>query len=265
MNNLNQPMGHSNPFFLMGWILLMGTMLASCSSTKQSIYFKTIKSDTTITGFVSNDFESKIQIGDRLDIKVTSLSSVEDDQFNKAAAISTVPEMSGFLVEKEGKVLLHRLGYITAAGLSRKEFALLLQNELLPFMKDPIVNVGYLNHKVTVMGAVATPQVLNMPEEQMSIIDVLIKSGDIANEGLKDKVMIIREEGSDKKVKLLNLEDASVFTSPWFYIKPNDIVFVPQDYAKLEKAEKRANLQTTVSLVLSSVSFVILIIDRIFR
>jgi polysaccharide export outer membrane protein len=132
-------------------------------------------------------------------------------------------------------------------------------------MKDPIVNVGYLNHKVTVMGAVGGPQVMNMPEEQMSIIEVLIKSGDIAKEGLKDKVMIIREEGSDKKVKLLNLEDASVFTSPWFYVKPNDIVFVPQDYDKLDKAEKRANLQTTVSLVLSSVSFLILIIDRIFR
>jgi polysaccharide export outer membrane protein len=157
------------------------------------------------------------------------------------------------------------LGYVTAAGLSRKELALLLQNELLPYMKDPIVNVGYLNHKVTVMGAVGGPQVMNMPEEQMSILEVLVKSGDIQKDGLKNKVMIIREEGTDKKVKLLNLEDQSVFTSPWYYVQPNDIVFVPQDYVRLEKVEKRTNLQTTVSLVLGAVSFIILILDRIFQ
>lgn len=265
MSIIHNPKGSCSYFSFSGWLLLVIVIFASCSTTKQSVYFKTIQSDTTISGFVTNDFESKIRVGDRLDIKVTSLSSIEDEQFNKAAAVSTVPEMSGFLVEKDGRVLLHRLGYVTAAGLSRKEFALLLQNELLPFMKDPIVNVGYLNHKVTVMGAVATPQVINMPEEQMSIIDVLIKSGDIEREGMKERVMIIREEGNDKKVKILNLEDQSVFTSPWYYIKPNDIVFVPQDYAKIEKEEKRRNLQTNVSLVLSGISFLILILDRIFR
>ncbi|MEX0635465.1 MAG: polysaccharide biosynthesis/export family protein [Ferruginibacter sp.] len=244
----------------------MATLLfSSCINTKQSVYFKTIQSDTTINGFVTNSFESKIVIGDRLNIVVTSLSSVEDEQFNKAAAVSTIPEMSGFLVEKDGRILLHRLGYVTAAGLSRKELALQLQNLLLPYMKDPIVNVGYVNHKITVMGAVGTPQVLNMPEEQLSIIEVLVKSGDVQKEGLKNKVMIIREEGTDKKVKFLNLEDQSIFTSPWFYVKPNDIVFVPSDDVKLKKEEKRQNLQNTLTLALSIFTFVLIIADRIFR
>jgi len=265
MSIIDNPRGFFSFVSLLGWVLLATVLFASCTTTKQSVYFKTIQSDTTISGFVTNDFESKIRTGDRLDIKVTSLSSVEDEQFNKAAAVSTVPEMSGFLVEKDGRVLLHRLGYVTAAGLSRRELALLLQSQLLPFMKEPIVNVGYLNHKVTVMGAIGTPQVMNMPEEQMSIIDVLIKSGDIQKEGLKNKVMIIREEGTDKKVKLLNLEDQSIFTSPWYYVKPNDIVFVPQDGAKLEKEEKRRNQQNTLTLVLTFASFLLIILDRVFR
>jgi polysaccharide export outer membrane protein len=265
MSIIHNPKGHYSSFLLSGWLLLASVIFASCTSTRQSVYFNTIQSDTTIAGFVTNNFESKIRVGDRLDIKVTSMSNEEDMQFNKAAAVSTVPEMSGFLVEKHGKILFHRLGYVTAAGLSRKELALLLQNELLPYMKDPIVNVGYLNHKVTVMGAVGGPQVMNMPEEQMSIIDVLVKSGDIQKDGLKNKVMIIREEGSDKKVKLLNLEDQSVFTSPWYYVQPNDIVYVPQDIVKLEKLEKRQNLQTNLALVISSVSFLLLILDRISR
>jgi polysaccharide export outer membrane protein len=265
MSIIHNPKGYHSIFFLSGWLLLVTVFFASCTSTRQSVYFNTIQSDTTITGFVTNDFESKIREGDRLDIKVTSMSSAEDDQFNKAAAIGTVPEMSGFLVEKDGRVLLHRLGYVTAAGLSRKELAVLLQNELLPYMKDPIVNVGYLNHKVTIMGAVGDPQVMNMPEEQMSIIEVLVKSGDILKDGLKNKVMIIREEGADKKVKFINLEDESVFTSPWYYVKPNDIVYIPQDIVKLEKIEKRQNIQTNLALVITIVSFTLLILDRISR
>jgi polysaccharide export outer membrane protein len=106
---------------------------------------------------------------------------------------------------------------------------------------------------------------MNMPEEQMSILDVLVKSGDIGKDGLKNKVMIIREEGADKKVKLLNLEDQSVFTSPWYYVQPNDIVYVPLDIVKLEKNEKRQNIQTNLTLVITTVSFLLLILDRISR
>jgi polysaccharide export outer membrane protein len=104
-----------------------------------------------------------------------------------------------------------------------------------------------------------------MPEEQMSIIEVLVKSGDILKDGLKNKVMIIREEGADKKVKFINLEDESVFTSPWYYVKPNDIVYIPQDIVKLEKIEKRQNIQTNLALVITIVSFTLLILDRISR
>jgi polysaccharide export outer membrane protein len=99
----------------------------------------------------------------------------------------------------------------------------------------------------------------------MSIIEVLVKSGDIQKDGLKNKVMIIREEGTDKKVKFLNLEDQSVFTSPWYYVQPNDIVYVPQDIEKLEKLEKRQNIQTNLSFIITVVSLTLLILDRISR
>lgn len=240
-------------------------LLASCSSTKRSTYFATIKSDTTIKGFITDDFESTIRPGDQLSIVVTSMSGAEDALFNQAAAVSLVPELGGFKVYDDGTVLLHKLGKFKAAGLTRKQLAGSLQLALLDYMKDPIVNVGYLNHKVTVMGAVGGPQVLNMPQEQMSIIDLLVKSGDITVDGLKNRVMVIREEGTEKKIKYLNLEDPAVFTNPWFYVQPNDIVYVPADNAKLEKAERRQQLQSTLALTVSGISFLILILDRVIK
>jgi polysaccharide biosynthesis/export protein len=251
---------------LMVGICIAGLLvLSSCGTTRRYNYLKNIQSDTTISGLVTNDFESKIQKGDQLSIVVTSLSSEEDAQFNKAAAVSSSPNMSGFTVNPDGTVLLHRLGKVTAAGLTRRELQAKLQQALLGYMKEPIVNVGYLNHKVTVIGAVGKSQVFPMPEEQMNIFDVLVNSGDINPEGKKDQVMVIREEGNTKKVKHLNLEDKSIFTSPWYYIKPNDIILVKADTDKEDRLEKRSRTQTTIAMVTGAASFLLIIVDRLTR
>lgn len=252
-------------------MLLIGICLAglftlsSCSTTKRYNYLKNIQGDTTITGLVSNDFESKIQKGDQLSIIVTSLSPVEDEQFNKAAAVSTSPSLSGFVVYPDGTVLLHRLGRMQVAGLTRRELQTKLQKDLLGYMKEPIVNVGYLNHKVTVIGAVGTSKVLAMPEEQLNIFEVLVNSGDISPEGKKDQVVIIREEGNTKKVKHINLEDKAIFTSPWYYIQPNDIILVKADTEKLDREEKRIRTQATIAMVTGAASFLLIIVDRLTR
>ena len=246
-------------------MLVLGCF-AFCKTTKPpSQYFQTITKDTTLTGLLPNDFESKIKLGDQLDIKVTSLSIVEDEQFNKAAAAGGSPSMTGFTVNPDGKVLLHRLGRVSVVGLTRRELAAKLENDLLLYMKEPIVNVQYLNHKITIIGEVGGPQVLTMPEEQLSLLDVLIKSGDIKEKGLRNKVMIIRDNGSEKKVKHVNLEDQSIFSSPWYYVQPNDIIYVKSDQSKFAKEDYKRKYQNTISFIASGLTFVFLILDRVFR
>lgn len=247
-------------------ILFMGLfLLYSCGLSKETAYLQTLSKDTTISSLVNSHFESKIQPGDQLSIIVNSFSSTEDLQFNNAAAVSSSPALSGFQVYPDGKVLLHRLGRVTVAGLTRRELAARLEKDLLPFMKDPIVNVGYLNHKVTIIGAVGSPQVLAMPEEALPIFDVLVKSGDISGSGMKDRVMIIRDNGNQKKVKFINLTDHSIFNSPWYYVQPNDIIVVKEDLEKIQKAEKRAKLQANIAFGSSLVALVITIITLVTR
>ncbi len=253
-------------FFRATIIILVVCCFAACKTTKPpSQYFQTITKDTTIRGIIPNDFESKIVVGDQLDIKVTSLSGVEDEQFNKAAATSGSPAMAGFTVYPDGKVLMHRLGRVTVAGLTRRELAAKLETDLLLYMKEPIVNVQYLNHKITIIGEVGGPQVMMMPEEQLSLLEVLLKSGDIKEKGLRNKVMIIRDRGNEKTVKHVNLEDQSIFSSPWYYVQPNDIIYVKSDQSKFATEEAKRKYQNTLSFVLSGLTFVFLLIDRVFR
>jgi polysaccharide export outer membrane protein len=244
--------------------------LTSCTVTKDSYYFKTLRKDTTITAFVDDNFESKIRQADILTITATSLSKDEDLLFNQAAGepsnIAGIPAgIFGFLVKPDGTIRLHRLGDVKAEGLTRKQLAAQIQAGLAPFMKDAIVNVNYLNHKVTVMGAVNRPQVLSFPGEQLPLIDVLVSSGDVTPNSKRNDVMVIRESPEGKIIKHIDLENNSVFGSPWYYSKPNDIVYVLEDYEKTNRTERRARIQTTLSLVASSVSLLIIVIDRILR
>jgi polysaccharide biosynthesis/export protein len=238
--------------------------LQSCKVTAKSAYFKTLAvRDTTITNFIKNDFESVIVVGDELSILTTSLSQTEDVIFNSAAALSK--EGTGYLVQKDGTVVLHRLGATKAAGLTRKEFAKKIQNALLAYTKEPIVNVEYLNHKLTIIGEVKAPQIIKLPKEQITILEALVLSGDVTELGKRNDITIIREEGNDKKVKHINLEDHSIFTSEWYYVKPNDIVIVNTDYKKVETVERKQKLQNTLTLVTTGVSLVLVVLSRFIK
>ena len=247
-------------------------LLNACKVTKQSEYFKTLSKDTTLTNFVTNDFESKIIKGDRLAISASSSSPLEDALFNGSAGTPPVgvantvgTGVGGYTVQQDGTIFLHRIGRISAEGMTRKELARDIESRLLAYMKDPIVQVSYLNHKITVLGEVVKPQVINLPEEQISLIDALVLSGDVTPNSKRNAVTIIREEGNTKKVKHINLENNSVFSSPWYYVKPNDIILVSADSDKYIKEEKRKKIQTTVSLVASVASLVVIILSRVIK
>lgn len=245
-------------------VIVLTLLFSSCITTKRTSYFRTLSKDTLIKNFVTDDLELKIQKKDILAIIVSSLNKTEDDLFN-AGTDGVSSTSRGFLVNEHGKILLHRLGWVTAEGLTRKELKEKLQKELLPYLRDPIVSVQFTNHKVIVFGDVGSAQIITMPEEQLSIFEVLVKSGDLRSTARRDNIMIIREEGNDKKVKHISLEDHSIFTSPWYWVKPNDIIYVTPDEDLRIRDEKRARVQTNIAFITSGITLLLFIVERITR
>lgn len=246
------------------------TILAfsSCSTPKNSYYFKNLPRDTSINTTISRQQESVIRKTDQLGITISSLNPEEDKVYNAAAlslgSTTAGAGSGGYLVDMNGNIQLHRLGNIHAEGLTRRELKNKIETDIKPYLKDPVITVKYLNRKVTVIGEVGKPQVVGMPEEQLSILEVLGASGDITQLGKKDNLLIIRETETGKQFKRLNLEDHSVFTSEWYYLKPDDVVYVePND--KVIKDEKRQRTQQTVSLALSGLSLAIIILNSLLK
>lgn len=248
----------TNLFFIAG----LAAFTSSCKIYQPAYYFKDITRDTIIQGFISNDLQLKIQPNDLLAIAISSLSAEEDGLFNKS--LSTGEAKSGYQVNTDGYIYLHKLGKISVTGFTRKELKNKLEQDLLPFLKDPIVTVNFANHRVTVLGD-GSSQVVEMPDEKISLLEVMAKGGGVNANSQLNNIMIIRETSNAKQVKHLNLQDPSIFTSPWYYLQPNDIVVVKPNEEKIINEQKRTRNQMYYTTILSGITFVLLILDRITR
>lgn len=254
--------------FLLLFSCLVTLFLSSCKTPKNAYYFKTLPGDTSINTAVNRLTESVIRKNDQLAINISSLNPEEDKVYNAAVPVLGTAiaggAPNGYLVDLNGNIQMHRLGSIHAEGMTRRELKNKIENDIKPYLKDPVVTVRYLNRRITVIGEVVKPQVILMPEEQLSILEVLGTSGDINLLGKKDNVLIIRETETGKQFKRLNLEDHSVFNSEWYYLKPDDVVYIEPNDKKINE-EKRARTQQNVSLALSGLSLVIIIITSLLR
>ena len=272
---MNRPLPSGNPctrrlspFPLVG-LLACTIIFFSCIPTKNSSYFKTILKDTLISNAAFSAEELKIQKNDLLMIQISSLNPQEDAVYNAPAVsagsgASSVGSATGYQVGGDGNIQLHRLGSLHVEGLTRTELKNTIQKGLAPYLKDLVVNIRYLNHNITILGEVNKPQVIPMPEDHLSLLQVLGASGDLTQYGKKDKILVIRETGSGKQFKQINLEDHSIFNSPWYWMQPGDVVYVGPNDIKINQ-EKSLKRQQAISIGLSALSVAIIILFRIIK
>jgi polysaccharide biosynthesis/export protein len=214
---------------------LIVLLCVSCSPIKYNVYFKNLQKDTVLRNIVTPNYELKIQKNDILGITVVGLSP-DVSFFNNSsvaagASGSSASTAAGYPVDSNGNISFVKLGTIHTAGMTRKELKDTLEKGLIPYLKDVVVTVSFLNRHVTLLGGVNT-QVLPMVGDNMTILDALAASGDIGQKGKIDNVLIIRDTGTAKIFKRLNLENNSIFSSPYYYLQPNDIVYVEQTTVK---------------------------------
>lgn len=246
------------PFTLLAFIGC--SFFSSCKIFQPAYYFKNITKDTIITGFEPANPELSIQKNDVLGIGVSSLSPLEDGLFNSAISA----QAKGFVVDAEGNIFMHKLGKVAVTGLSRQQLKLKLEKALEPFLKDPIVTVNFINHRVTVLGETSS-QVVEMPEERIPLLEVMAKSNPVTQNSALNKVLVIREGPGTKEFKYLDLQDPGFLKSPWYYLQPNDVVVVKPNTDKINAEAKRSRNQLLYTTALSAITLVFLIIDRVFR
>lgn len=239
-------------------------LIGACTNTKKATYFDITK-DSTVP-IIFKNAEPPIQKNDILSISVSSLSAEASQLYNnpnrEGSASDNVP--GGYLVNKDGNILFPVLGYIKAEGLTKEELQKEITNQLLQrkLLVDPIISIRQMNYKVTILGEVAHPQVINIPSEKISILEAIGFAGDLTIYSNRSNVMIIREENNQRTFKLIDLNSNEIFDSPYFYLKPNDVVYVRPNKSKVAGASTAHQwLPTVVSIM----SFTAIILTRVIN
>lgn len=143
-----------------------------------------------------------------------------------AAANNLGPSGRGYLVDENGMIYIHSLGLIKAEGLQKKELKELITDKLSPVLKNPYVTVRYTNSRIMLLGEVAKPGVIEIPEQKVSILDAIGMAGDLTPFGRRDNILIIREDGEKRSIARLDIRSSEIFNSPFFFLQQNDMIYV---------------------------------------
>ncbi|MEI6946250.1 polysaccharide biosynthesis/export family protein [Paraflavisolibacter sp. H34] len=244
------------------YAVLLLVICSSCVSTQKAVYLDNI-SDTMMTRKMDN-LELVLQKNDLLSITVSSPNPVATQIFNTPNTVGKEASAPGYLIGQDGRIDFPLLGSVPAAGLTKKQLtdtiaAKLSEGKLLA---NPVVTVRYLNFKVTVLGEVAHPTVINVPDEKLSLLEALGLAGDMTIYAKRNNVMVIREEEGVRIVRRLNLNSKELFTSPYYYLKSNDIVYVEPNKARISSS---SNLRIWLPMVMSALSVAAVIFYRVSR
>ncbi len=250
------------------YILIISVFVSSCFTSKNTSFLNDFTTDTIIQKNIVYNIETKICKSDILGINVSSLNSEMDLGINNASkSISGngVNDFStnGYLINDKGEINIHYLGFIYVEGLTLNELTKKLERDLIPYLREPIVSIQILNKKITIIGQVITPRIMSIKNDQVSVFDVIASCGNLKDDADTKDVIIIRDSGSSKIVKHVNLQNHSFLSSPWFYVKSDDIVYFKKDTNKFDKDIRKRELQTVVSLATSIFSLGILVLNLI--
>lgn len=245
-------------------VCAMMMALSSCSSSKKNLsYFSNIPEGTSgVIG--SSDYEIKIVPADELLITVNSSLPDATADYNlplsNPAKSATIAESTGtpsqqtYIVDKQGNINFPILGNIHVSGMTTSQLTDYLTQKISEDVNDPIVRVQLINFKVNVIGEVKEPAMINVKSERFSIFDALASAGDLTEYGNRNNVVVIREIDGVKHYQRLNLQDASIVESPYFYLHQNDVVYVEPNKIKEDNSKYNQNNAFKLSVISAIVS-----------
>jgi polysaccharide biosynthesis/export protein len=251
------------------YFILLIFLTSSCVSTKKLNYFTGIQDVTLKNKYPTT--EPIIQLNDLLSIIVSSSSPEASAPFNapnestnitSSATSSSNTLTIGYLVNQNGDIQFPVLGKIHAAGLNKSQLTNLLTQQITDrkLLIDPIVTIRHLNFRVSVLGEVARPGVFTTPNEKLSILEALSFAGDISIYGKKDNILLIREnDKGEKLIKRINLTTQEILSSPYYYLKSNDVIYVE---ASSNRVAKERSSQV-IPILFSVLSFLIVTINTV--
>lgn len=254
------------------FVLLITALMSSCISNKQLIVFKTVTVETAeeINKTMKPQPEPRVKINDALIITVSALDPEAVIPYNlptvsyESPTSSTVPTTSSFqyyTVDEQGYIDFPILGKLYVVGLRQSEVISLIEGKLQGQVVDPIVTMRFLNARVTVLGEVNSPGTYTLNNGRMTLLEALGVAGDLTQYANRSNVLITRENNGKVEFARLDLRSEEVFTSPYFYLQQNDVVYVEPNQARSTSNQSIGLWLSMVGTVASAATVVVSVLS----
>jgi len=266
-------------------VLFSAVVLVSCKTNQNTHndlnYMQNIEQIATETSIKNSS--STIQPGDQLVILITAkdmdvvkpfnqnYSSTEVIQTNTYAGGNTpnqgAASISGptYIVDAEGDIDFPVLGKISTKDKSLVDFKDDLKNRMTKYVINPSVNIRLANFKITVLGEVNRQGDYTIANGQATILNALGLAGDLTMYGNRKEVLIVRTENGNVTHGKINLQDASLINSPFYYLKQGDAIIVASNNTKDLTSKQNPNTGlylTAASIAITAVAVVVSLIKK---
>ena len=245
-------------------MLTLSTLLVSgCTSYQKVPYLQNSQEVEVAAGEIPL-YDAKIMPKDLLTITVSTTDPQASVPFNltvqsavsqNSTNLTTQPTLQQYLVNNEGEIDFPVLGKLKISGMTKNECEAMLCDRLAPYLKEtPIVNVRMVNYKISVLGEVNHPGTFTVTNEKVNVLEALAMAGDMTIYGLRDNVKLVRETADGgRDIQELDLNDANLIRSPYFYLQQNDILYVTPNKTK----SRNSDIGNTTTIAISATSILV--------
>jgi polysaccharide export outer membrane protein len=228
-------------------LFFLSVMLTGCGSVKNIAYLQ--NSDSINFDNSRFLYDARIMPKDQLSITVNTTTPEASLPFNlllqnvytQGRSMSAAGVLMPYLVDNDGFINFPIIGRLHVAGLTKSEAERLIFEKIRPYMaesENPVVTVRMSSYSVSVLGEVNRPGSFQVSRENITILEALAQAGDLTIYGVRDKVKLIREDATGKKqIVTLNLNDANIVNSPYYYLQQNDVVYVEPNNIKAQNSK----------------------------
>ncbi len=252
-------------------LFFLSIILASCGSVKNIAYLQ----NSDEINFEKSRFlyDARIMPKDQLTISVNTTTPEASLPFNlllqneytQGRSMSAAGVLMPYLVDNDGYITFPVIGRLKVGGLTKSEAEKLIFEKIRPYMaesENPVVIVRMSSYSVSVLGEVARPGSFQVSREKITILEALAQAGDLTIYGVRDKVKLIREDITGKKqIVNLNLNDANLVNSPYYYLQQNDVVYVEPNKVKAQNSK----VGQTTTLWFSATSILISLTSLLYN
>ncbi len=223
-------------------LAIIGALVfSSCVPQKKMLLLKEMEMATENTSVEYQNERTlnyKIQPGDNLFIRASSIIDEKtslilngDARGNYLTSDASI-YLNSYTVNKDGFIDFPLTGLVEVKNLTVEEAKDRLQTELGKYVKETSLMVKLSNFDLTIIGEVMRPGKYKIYQSEVSILEALALAGNFTNFAKTDNVKLVRRTDQGSEIVTLNVGNADVLSSPYYYLKPNDIIYVEPMKAK---------------------------------